>query len=253
MKRVAGFALVGLGAAVSSMLASYCINSAATPHARAFLAEVVERRFSEEDGPGEGDVFYSVYARRSDGSEAIVSVTRAPGGDSANSAEIRDIRSRTRVALEPFTQSKTSYRLSPAELQGLEQPRRVCSSSPNPERSRILGYDIVRVRQEVVSPDGTKETFDSWLAPALNCYALRASAAFWDPSSGFQHGPHNETEVTVVIEGIPQEAVFDIPRSYVERSPSQVNEEYLKRFPGNPLFPMGAKPFDDAYYAQHRN
>jgi hypothetical protein len=119
-------------------------------------------------------------------------------------------------------------------------------SDPNAERSRILGYEVVHVKDVSQSRLG-KWITDEWQAPALNCFVLRSTVILQKNETGA--GSPNEKEVTLLIEGPPAESMFAIPADYTERSPAQIDEEYGRLFPGQFLF--GSKLFDDSYHARH--
>jgi len=114
------------------------------------------------------------------------------------------------------------------------------------EREQILGYDVVKLTGEDRAPNNGREITEAWVAAELNCYPLRKSESL-------SSGPHNEIEVTDLTEGQPPPPMFDVPRDYAERSPSQVSAEWAARF-GQPFWgrESTAKRLDERYYSHQR-
>lgn len=74
-----------------------------------------------------------------------------------------------------------------------------------------------------------------WAAPGLDCYVLSMSAVKYVNSNP---GSKTSRETVSLIPGEPQTSLFAIPANYVERSPSQVANEFERRF--------GRRPFSDS-------
>lgn len=242
--RAVVFVLIGVAVAGLSFLITRKVRSQAVDSWRPFLAVGVERLYSGNDPVHPKTVWYSMYARRGDGSDAQVWSVTSPNGELVESRGFSDVASGRKVSVETLTRSKTTYKLSQSEVGA---PSTNCTNDPNAQRKRILGYEVERVEEQSSFPNG-KMTVERWQAPALNCYSLRERVTF-PPETAFAPSPHNEIEVTLVVEGQPPLSMFEDPPDYVERSPSQLNDEYARKFPGHRVF-ANPKLFDDAYYAQ---
>lgn len=108
---------------------------------------------------------------------------------------------------------------------------RACSSLPagfeSGPHTKILEYDAVLV---TASNEGGTEV--RWIAPALDCYALRS--VFRTPA-----GEHDDFEVMSVQEVDPPIELFEVPSGYVERSPKAIQALYPEQIPGALVYPKG--------------
>jgi hypothetical protein len=67
---------------------------------------------------------------------------------------------------------------------------------------------------------------DKWLAPSLNCLALKHTYKLFD--SGKLVGRTTE-EIVSLSTGSPDPSLFEVPEHYTERSPSQALAERARR------------------------
>jgi len=107
------------------------------------------------------------------------------------------------------------------------------------ETKDILGYKTVH---ESTRSSKSGVSHERWLAVNLNCIPLRQISY---SNAGDASAPHNEISVVSINIGEPDPTLFEPPSNFTERSPSQVLEEYTRRFKGAPLIHLPAS--DDAY------
>jgi len=198
-----------------------------------FVVHQVERIFNEgKDQP----VFASdqTFARRSDGSWSDSFTSREADGSYGHVLDYVDLARMVTVHTEPVTLSVMTWAISAADI-----PRdtaagfRACNDLKTGyeagPHSRILGYDVIFVSATYT---GTGATEARWVAPALDCYALRS--VYRTPAGG-----HDDFEVTAVQEVEPPAALFEVPSGYVERSPKAIQALYSEKIPGTVVFAKG--------------
>ena len=168
----------------------------------------------------------SLRARRSDGSLAKV---RELVRDEVSGVKlIVDTAASQRVAVDPVTESKTTYHLTPKAIHEHEDFRQGACQNAGEEVQEIAGLEARRFRQEIShgNPSGGPRwttVVERWLAPALNCEPLRVDSRMVSPD-GTVRG-RTVDEVISVTMGEPRESLFAVPE-YLEKSPSQVMAEY---------------------------
>ena len=191
-----------------------------------------------------------IYAVRGDGSTVEAQSEELPNHEWVTVRSVVDLAARKRTSVSPETESISTYALSDAALAHYQRPDTSCSAQSSAPHATILGYDTVQVHSEITHPPGIVLKSDRWLAPALDCYPLRVRSFFG--STGGPPSP-NFREVVAVMEGEPSPALFAIPEGYTERSPSEANAEYMKRFPGKTQFPESTgRKLDEIYERTHQ-
>ncbi len=249
-KRISLLVSLCLAAAAVSFLFTYKVRSQSQLAARRpFIAQIVEKHFLAKNSAAPGAVDYSTFARRSDGSEVTIRLVKSPDGELAQHREFTDFVARKRVTMEPFTSSVSTYYFLPSQSFSGIEPGELCppsSSDPTAERSQLLGYEVVRVVEVNPGHKDEKESIDQWVAPALNCFPLFETASL-------SSGPHNERQVTTLIEGEPPDSMLVVPPEYIERSPSQVAAAYAAKFPGHAFVSKEtAEILNRSYYAHRK-
>jgi hypothetical protein len=194
-----------------------------------FVLHQVEKMYKE--GAYEPVVSsHQVFARRSDGSWSFTHTGREADGSYATVVEYFNSVHDIYVHTEPVTRSVMTRAVPPAEIQRhLEAGFRSCQSlkagyEAGPH-SRMLGYDVI-----LVSETDKAGTESRWVAPALDCYALRS--VYRTPD-----GRHDDFAVGEVQEVEPPAELCEVPSGYVERSPKEIEALYAKRIPGAEVFP----------------
>lgn len=174
------------------------------------------------------NVRYWTTGVRSDGS--VVKVNAVPDTTGKFPSVARAIEFENRyVIVDPSTESITSYK----PRQPLIAPTKDCGGK---DAGSILGYrvelvqDVVRAPKEQ-SPRSTSRT--RWLAINLNCVPLREQIALTDENGKTTNFRRDAVRVNI---GEPSAELFDVPPSYQERSPADLNKEFERRHPGQNIF-----------------
>ncbi len=213
-----------------------------------FTASTLETRFR---APGEEHMHAEgTYAVRGNGSNVALKTVTTPKGPKLRKT-IVDPTAERMVAVFESTESLITRKAG--------VPRRLhypkgCSDDRSAERSVMLGYEVVKVTEEVTVPEIGEQARGlriEWLAAALDCYQLKIEQYFTDGS-----GPMSLKylkEVTSVKMGEPDAALFEIPDAYRERTPSDVLTEYGRMYhdkvPEPELLEMWQRNLDAAYFA----
>jgi hypothetical protein len=89
----------------------------------------------------------------------------------------------------------------------------------------LLGYNVLRLEGDDVMPDRVMH-FIVLVAPPLGCPALKED--YTVTLNTGEERLRSSYEVTSLIPGDPNAALFEIPGDYVERPPSEVLAEEAK-------------------------
>ncbi len=140
--------------------------------------------------------------------------------------EVYDVATGQGIEIDPATNSKTTMFLPQPIVDRLS--KRVnpsCDGGLLPDSvvedgaESILGYDVVKVTENSEMPNGVTMTNEEWRSPQLNCFPLLQRTTVVD-SAGI--GALNLREVKAVVQAEPGAKLFQIPKGYAERSPSEV-------------------------------
>ena len=193
-----------------------------------FTSTIVEVLFT---GPN-SEYFQTVqkfYARKADGSSVQVVYVDGPDGQQAQMKELLDVAGSRLVAVDGLTESTTT---SSAEgyILGRRQMAVECWQSGKPTDTTIHGYYTVKVVDEFSTPGGGGFKIETYHAPALDCFVLRKKA-YRTLADG--PGPlvlFQASEVTTLVVGEPDQSLLVLPEGYVERNPSEVLQEFKRRY-----------------------
>ena len=218
-----------------------------------FIATVLETQYR----PG-GSVSWIgrwTYAVRSDGSEVTIREARLPNHQPVQSKVILDLSAKTRVSIEPGTESTITHPLSRKFYDQRATVRGpTCVSEPEPERRSVSGFETLREYTEFPtnSPGNPTEVIqiERWVAPALSC--LRLAETF---TRGSPQGPafRIEREVVSLEFREPPADWFAIPSGYTERSPSEFSEEHARRFGKPGIRDFGLQQLEQIYHESRKN
>ncbi|HLJ12984.1 MAG TPA: hypothetical protein VKV15_00690 [Bryobacteraceae bacterium] len=164
----------------------------------------------------------AVKGERSDGSH--VWVRAVLDNRSIGIRSIVDIPSRKRVTVDPVTESVTTYKLTSAEAQHLSSPAQ-CASVVRGTREKILDFQAVQ-QNETITAGSRVITIQRWVAPALNCLALRSITDIVDDRELKAHIVEQASSIQLTP---PDASLFAVPANYTERTPSQVFAEAARR------------------------
>lgn len=239
------------GAAVAAVLLAMSAfrghSANATP--AGFTIERVEKVYRVSTGEPVY-TYHSTYARRPDGSSVEIRRITDPEGKVREQRTIIDLPRRLRIVVDGLTESVTTYALTGPEVAAYTQ-QPACAPS-GPERSRLLGWDTVRIEESVKTAKGTELRVEKWVAPGLHCLPLRESVFVAHAGAPFQLA--SEVEVISLQRVDPPAQWFKIPAGFAERAPSAVLAEFNRRFPTN--CSQCGEPTDDvldAAYFAHRS
>jgi len=190
-------------------------------------------------------------AVKSDGTEVTIWMRQSPRQEWMQPKVILDLPNGTRISVDPFTESLTTYPLSKDTVAFYQSwPKSECTDQRKLERSNWLGYDVRKVHKDLAGPPGTRSSLELLEAVALGCFALQEN---WTLGSKEAVEPKIIRQAQFVTMGEPDQALFGVPTSYVERPPSQVFAEYLRRYPESHPLPTGSDQAADEAYEKARH
>jgi hypothetical protein len=160
--------------------------------------------------------------------------------------EIVDMHTGQRTYLERRTRSVTRFRYLRDELMGsiASLSSESCPADvANLEKSGVFfGYQTLHS----VSREDPAWVEEKWVVPELECFAVKQLDYLIVNGAT---GAHNEKIVTSIAEGEPAPDLITVPTDYVERSPTQVDEELGRQRPGEVFWgPVVVKRMEDKYW-----
>jgi hypothetical protein len=191
-------------------------------HFAPFTATILESRY-RADGTKRYEETIT-YAVRGDGSSVRAVRREVVKGAAFEIKEIINAARKARIIVDQATESTTSYKLSGQEL---VPPS--CPIPANAETDTVLGYRVFKVTQKRTAPPDLSGTRETWIAPDLDCFAMKAVSTRIHAAG--TAAPRNTRLVTDVRPGEPAPALFNVPAEYAERSPEQRTMILMNRFP----------------------
>jgi hypothetical protein len=164
------------------------------------------------------------WAVRSDGSISAGSLDERYGQRS-----VLDYSKKLDVTLSDPLKLKTTR-----DYSYLDVPRKNTPKSPDcrPEGSVVsLGtdtigsYKVYGFQKVNAQPGGAREEADQWLAPELDCWNIRYVVRRFD-GNGHLTGLF-ERKTSAIVEGEPEEKLFEIPEGYSETKPSEMEKAVI--------------------------
>lgn len=246
--------LAGVGAL---LLATFAIVAAQTwpqeSRVTPFTASYSEMIFKSGD-PVPSLISFKTVAVRQDGSYAVLWHLEDPS-DKARTVyrkKIVDVTAKKRVVVEPFGESVTTYPLSPKAADSLAiKPSLQCGANTSPA-GKLLGFEVVLTEETEALPGIGEMKIKSWMAPGLGCFPMRQEVCVYSQGSETQK---TVKSVTNLVLAEPEAWVFDVPSTYVERTPSQAMAEAARRYPNLASCrscPAGSSVLDEAYFSHRR-
>ena len=186
------------------------------------------------------------FAVRQDGSSVEVRALPDPAaeGQTFDSRVILDVANRRRVSVHPLTETITTMWLSEKSTdfhRFKQNPNCLDGAQP---AALILGYDVWLKDTTRPFRDGGQLKERSWVSPRLNCFPLRIETVMELPG---EPDDNSAQTVITVTEEEPGPSLFEIPSTYVEKTPSQSVAELKRRFPE-----MSARPCPSCSLAEQR-
>lgn len=220
-----------------------------------FVAFQQEQSFSESGKtPGRRD---RVFARRQDGSSAASFTVVSPAGETGTVTEIVEVVQQRYVSLEPFTTSAMTVPLSGDELRQRLLSGNKCEDNEvkqqlalhRADRStrpfKILDQEVIPVSRSIGAASRRLKV-ESWVALNLDCFAL--SETVTTPG-----GARTERWTVKIDLGAPPQSMFEIPSTYTERSPAEIDVAYGAKYPGKQMWkPRDLKSIEQRYWSRSR-
>ena len=202
------------------------------PQVKALTATRTEAIFAA-DAPLPSLVQTRTIAVRSDGSIAVLLHLEDPAGSGrvVYRKKVTDVTAERHVVVEPLGESRVTYPLTAAAaVARAVKPSSSCGGDAAPT-GKVLGYDAV-VAEKTQPLRGSEEVkTKTWMAPGLDCFPLREEIYFFTEGKMTQRTVES---VVNVVPGEPEAWIFQIPESYVERTPSEAMAEAARRHPERP-------------------
>jgi hypothetical protein len=160
----------------------------------------------------------TLYAQKADGSFVMLQKTVGPGIPNGL-RRILNMQTKRMVTVDPETMSLSTYVYADPDLEFYRHPSATCEQHKNFTRDpgpqpKVFGFEVIRFSGTLPASENMAER---WLAPDLNCFALREEMTMMPDRS-----KHRRVTKSVNL-GEPDPALFEIPvTGYTERSPSEV-------------------------------
>jgi len=241
------FAALSAAVGVGSFILTQSVKVKAQRNDRKpFTVIMVENQYNGDEKQPVHTHYY-LFAVRGDGTQVQTSWVQSPRGKWMQPKTIVDFSAKKLVSVVPFAESLSTLPLSEGVTSWYpSQPRKECTADPNLERSTLLDYEVRKVHKQFLGPPESEISVDFFMAPALDCFALREEATI-----GPAAAPRTRMtrQPLFVLEGKPAPSLFEIPSDYVERSPSEVAAEFERRYPEQPMLSdHGRQVLDEVYH-----
>jgi hypothetical protein len=243
-KRLFMYLTVFLVVCVMSFIVTRRVRTQDVSH-KAFTAVQIEKRY---DGAGvEQSEETRLYAVRSDGSSVMFNRRPGPDGRFYQIGSVYDVARRTVTTIDGLTESTTTENMGAGALEFRKSIERNCTSGS--EHSKVMGWDAVKMNKMADTP-GRLAEWTEWAAPDLDCFVLSSTAVLSIPKGS--PVARNTTETQFLMVGEPQASLFVAPQTYKERSPSEVADEYARRFGERPFGDSVLQRSEETYQSRHK-
>jgi hypothetical protein len=163
------------------------------------------------------------FAIRSDGSNVRIRQEVLADGTTNEIKGLLDVPAKAGMTTDELTHSITTVHYDDASLAKYTTKPGSCAVDSPAESAQILGYTVLKsTREGPKTPDGERRTV-RWVAPALDCYALKKTLLI--AKAGGPLLPVTLSEVRSIVPGEPDPSLFAIPADRTERAPSEVFAE----------------------------
>ncbi len=163
------------------------------------------------------------FATKADGSNVKIREEALSDGTTNEIKGLIDVPSKTGATTEALTHSVTTVHYDDISIARYSKKPSACTADSPTESTEILGYTVLKSTHDAPVIAGVQRRTVSWVAPALDCYALKGT--MFVSKDGGPLLPVTLTEVTSLAPGEPDPALFAIPSDRTERSPSEVFAE----------------------------
>jgi hypothetical protein len=189
---------------------------------------------------------HTTFARAADGSYAFISDKAAPDDKDQKPIAFFSFRfnvaRRWLVETEPFTQTAVVTPIvEDSEIDSAASVYGTCDWLSDGTwkplgQSTMLGFKVIEVEVDKTEHSITKE----WVAPALNCFALKHTFVE-------NEALRTNLEVTSIDLSEPDRALFEVPPGYERVSPLEMEARYKARFPKNELYGRSVYKLEERY------
>ena len=186
---------------------------------QAFTATSVDVKFQ---GNNQISTTQIVHGRKADGSWAEVIYLNDPNGQPVQMMNLVDAPRSRQVFADGLTQSTTTYRHDWNWIPDL------CTTNPGPPGETLHVFRTIRML-DLLDMGGTTIKTEIDQAPDLGCYPLLQKV--YVSEDGISFRLVQSTEVTAITLGDPDSSMFVLPTGYTERKPTEVIEEFGRRYP----------------------
>ena len=183
----------------------------------AFTAVIVENHYDDAGNPK--GVYFETYSVWPDGSTE--EIRHAVDGRPTGLRKIQDLARGVSTVLDTETFSKTTYTMSPAEVQRLRARKACAAGIP---AATLLGYSVVP-QMTTRATWGSREVTHKKLARSLDCFPLYDSTTLQD-GAGKTLAAVTRV-VTAVMRSEPDRAELTMGQNFTERRPSEVMALHL--------------------------
>jgi hypothetical protein len=198
----------------ATVLVAGIVHIGSRPRLHAPVTVTFQERLFDRHGTLQGQDLLKM-AVREDGSVMDERTTNR-NGVPCRTRSVHDLSSGTKTVLDEITHSKTSYHR--LRLRAFEEAYLSPGGDVSGDAEAILGVPTVRVTQR-----NSRSTIHRWLAPDFDYFQLRAEFILYENNGAVR--ARTVREAVQILQGAPDPALFEIPDSYVERSPSEVYSE----------------------------
>ena len=190
---------------------------------KGYTATILKNQY---DGQGNVEIASSiVVAKKPSGSTSTIT-ERFRKGQSTKSISLQLIEELKQITSFYGAASKVTTRMSKekaAQLMSasdsacvLERGQAQVTASPE----LILGFSVVKKTETTSGPDSKTAVTEIWFAPLLDCLPMKKVRQVLDANQSIV--VREVSEVSRVVLGEPDPALFTLPANYVERNPSEV-------------------------------
>jgi hypothetical protein len=185
-----------------------------------FTAQVTHRLFKYPSGEFAMSLDETI-AIRSDGSFAKIRERADNTGQPYTIRGVTDLAAKKDFTADGLTRSITSGPVQAAVAASAARKPSACKVDVPGESSQLLGYKVLKSTSPTITRIGGEIRYNvSWVAPDLDCYALKTVTYRQLPGKPLMAA--TVTQVLRVVPGEPDQSLFAAPAGYKERSPSMV-------------------------------
>ncbi len=190
---------------------------------KGFTATILKNQY---DGQGNVEIASSItIAKKPSGSTSTIT-ERFWNGQSSKSVSLQFVEDLKQVTSFYGTSSKNTTRMSKEKAgQLINASDSACvlergQAQATSSSELILGFSVVKKTETSSGPDNKTAVTEIWFAPLLDCLPMKKIRQVLDANNSIV--VREVSEVSKVVLGDPDPALFTLPADFVESSPSEV-------------------------------